>query len=70
MTRQPVRSSNIRSVGYDIDSHELEIEFHHGGIYLFHNVPPMLYHALMAAPSKGSYFARYIKEIYEFTHIA
>jgi KTSC domain len=33
MERQPVSSSNLKSVGYDPRSRTLEIEFHNGGVY-------------------------------------
>jgi hypothetical protein len=57
-----VRSSNLRSVGYDPDSMVLEVEFHGGGIYQYMSVPEDIYHALMRAPSKGSYFNQHIKD--------
>ena len=31
MNREPVSSSNIASIGYDVSSETLEIEFHNGG---------------------------------------
>ena len=37
MIRQPVSSSNIRSIGYDSMSSTLEIEFHSGGVYQYFN---------------------------------
>lgn len=33
MQRQPISSSNLKTVGYDADTQVLEIEFHHGGVY-------------------------------------
>ena len=38
MIRQPVSSSNIRSIGYDSESNTLEIEFHSGGVYQYFGV--------------------------------
>lgn len=38
MIRQPVSSSNIRSIGYDSKSNTLEIEFHSGGVYQYFGV--------------------------------
>ena len=64
MNRQSVQSSNLRSVGYDSVTKILEIEFHSGGIYQYSNVPPNVYSDLINAPSKGKYFASYIKDKY------
>ncbi len=64
MNRTSVRSSNIRSVGYDQETRVLEIEFHDGGVYQYSNVPETLYQGLMQAVSKGSYFHNRIKDRY------
>ena len=58
----PVSSSDLKSVGYDEASSTLEVEFLHGGIYEYSNVPESRYSGLMSAPSKGSYFNEYIKK--------
>ena len=62
LNRMPVQSSNLRSVGYDPKTRVLEIEFHSGGIYGYSNVPENIHSTLINAPSKGKYFARYIKD--------
>lgn len=67
--RIPVRSSNIRSIGYDLESHTLEIEFLSGGLYQYLNVPEQVYDELMRASSYGSYFHRHIKERYKWVKI-
>lgn len=59
MYRKFVSSSNIRSIGYDNGT--LEVEFNSGGIYQYKNVPQNLYTGLMTASSHGSYFAQNIK---------
>ncbi|MBJ8823586.1 KTSC domain-containing protein [Citrobacter freundii] len=64
MLRQPVASSNLQSVGYDVSNRILEIAFHGGGIYQYRVVPLTTYQSLMAAPSKGSYFARHIRNVF------
>ena len=51
MYRRPVDSSLIRSVGYDLPSSVLEIEFVEGGrVYEYLDVPLSVYSRLMAAP--------------------
>jgi hypothetical protein len=69
MKRQFVSSSNLRSVGYDMDSHVLEIEFHNGGIYQYFGVPLSVYDALMSAASHGKYFHRNIRNRYSYAKV-
>ena len=64
MNRTPVRSSNIRSVGYDPASRTMEVEFHSGGLYQYYGVPETIYQGFMQAASKGSYFHDHIKGRY------
>lgn len=67
MERQTVDSSNLASVGYDSSSNTLEIEFNHGGIYQYFDVPESVHSDLMDASSHGQYFDRNIKKAgYEF----
>lgn len=62
MKRQSVDSSNLASVGYDVNSNTLEIEFNSGGVYQYLNVPESVYRGLMNASSHGQYFDVYIKK--------
>ncbi|WP_204103253.1 MULTISPECIES: KTSC domain-containing protein [Spirulina sp. CCY15215] len=62
MNRTPVSSSNIGSVGYDLSTQILEVEFLHGGIYQYSRVPSSIYANLMAANSHGSYFDQHVKK--------
>ncbi len=64
--RIPVASSNIAAVGYDKDAHVLEIEFHHGAIYQYVDVPEKVYEELMGSPSLGAYFMNGIKDKFEY----
>lgn len=64
MDRTPVRSSNIRSLGYDARTRILEVEFHSGGVYQYFSVPEAVYQSFMRATSKGSYFHDNIKDRY------
>lgn len=66
MKRENVSSSNLASVGYDEENEILEIEFNHGGIYQYFNVPINEYEALMSAVSHGKYFAANIRNDYEY----
>lgn len=67
MERQSVESSNLASVGYDAENEILEIEFNHGGVYQYFDVPENVYEELKSAGSHGQYFDRNIKKAgYEF----
>ena len=62
MNRQAVRSTNLRSVGYDPARRILEVEFVNGSIYQYYSVPEHEYRGLMQASSHGSYFDHHIKK--------
>lgn len=61
MERISVQSSNLKSIGYDAGTDTLETEFKNGDIYQYTRVPEHVYASLMSANSKGSYFARAIR---------
>jgi hypothetical protein len=68
--RRPVESSLIRSVGYDLASSVLEVEFVEGGrVYEYYDVPLSVYSELMAAESKGSYFNDHIRDMYSYSQL-
>ncbi len=69
MTRTPVNSSNLSSVGYNSETETLEIEFHSGGVYQYFNVPKSIHTGLMNAGSKGSYHNQYIKNSYQYRKV-
>jgi len=62
MQRTSVCSSNLASVGYNLECRILEVEFLSGSVYQYFGVPVSLYHGLMSAASKGSYLDTYIKK--------
>ena len=67
MHRETVESSNLATVGFS--DGVLEIEFKHGGVYQYFNVPKTVYEGLMAAESKGKYFHQFIRDKYEFVKL-
>jgi KTSC domain len=67
MDRIPIRSTNIKEVGYDIDSNTLEIAFTDGAIYCYLGVPKSIHDGLISAASAGQYFHRMIRDKYRFT---
>ncbi len=62
MNRQSVSSSNLRSVGHDGST--LEVEFRNGSVYQYSGVPKSVSRALLSAGSKGGYFNDYIRDRY------
>lgn len=64
MNRELVKSSNIRSVGYDPRAKLLEMEFHGGGLYQYFQVPLETHAALMDSESKGRFFNDNIKDVF------
>ena len=66
INRKNISSSNIASVGYHSEKQILEIEFHHGAIYQYFDVPIEVYKELMNASSVGSYYFNEIKEKFKY----
>ena len=60
----PVESSNLSSVGYEASTFTLFIKFHHGGVFVYFDVPSSVYNGLMNAGSKGHYHAVNIRNVY------
>lgn len=61
----PVKSSNIQAVGYDLATHTLDVHFKNGTRFRYARVPAEVHAALMAAESLGSYFHQHIRSRYE-----
>ena len=62
---QPVESQNLKAVGYDPMTRELQVEFKSGGTYVYEGVSQDEHAALMSAPSKGGFLASRIKGRYK-----
>ena len=69
MKRQPVESSNLRSVGYDEFLLVLEIEFKSGAVYRYYGVPSEVHDELVNAESVGKYFNANVKSKYNFLKV-
>ena len=61
MQRQPVESSNLRSVGYDPATRTLEVEFRNGTVYQYSGVEQEDFDRFMASSSKGKFLNESIK---------
>lgn len=61
------QSSNIKWVEYD--GKDLKIAFKAGGVYLYHNVPEVVYTMLQKVDSVGKYFWAHIRDKYKVTRL-
>lgn len=56
ITREPVESTALQSIGYDEPSTVLELQFTAGHLHRYLGVPPRIYRAFRAAASKGRFY--------------
>ena len=70
MNRISVKSSNIKSIGYDETSNTLEIEFNDGHIYQYIKVPINIYNELMKSESQGKFFHATIRNNFAYKKIS
>jgi hypothetical protein len=69
MERELVASSAVVSIGYDLKTETLEVEFKSGGIYQYYNVPDQVYRTFMASDSKGTFLHVNIKNAYSCSRV-
>lgn len=71
MERKYVRSTTMRSIGYDYEQQILEKKFIDEEVYRYFGVPVQIYEGLMNADSKGKYLNEvFKKENYTFRKIS
>ena len=68
MNRVSVTSSNIKSVGWENES--MEVEFMNGAVYQYDGVPADVHQNLIEADSVGSFFHTEIKGNYAYRRVA
>ena len=66
MKMHPVKSTNIKAVGYDPATQKLHVEFHSTGVYEFDDVSESKHRKLMEAPSIGKHFQQHIRHSHDF----
>lgn len=69
MLRRVVTSASVKSVGYDVASGTLELEYVNGSVYQYYEVPQPTYAGLMAASSIGNYVNTEIKPYFDFAEV-
>jgi hypothetical protein len=68
MDREFIGDSDcISSVGYDIELKDLEIELTDGSVYTYHGVSHLVYANLLRVTSKGWFYNKYIRTVYNFS---
>jgi len=65
----PVESSVFEAVAYLNSDRLLYLKFHSGDIYRYFDFPPEQYNELLAADSKGRYFAHSIRDRYRYEQV-
>ena len=69
MTRIPVTSPNVDSVGYDAGTQTLEVEFKNGYVYQYFDVPETIYQGMISADSAGKFLIDNIKGVYRYARV-
>ena len=57
----PVASSNVRQIGYDVQTNQMYVTFWSGSTYVYDRVPLDIYREFMRAKSKGRFVWRTIR---------
>ena len=70
MNRTPVKSSNVKSIGYDPDKKILEVEFANGDVYRYLKVPENVHYSLMTSPSIGAAMHTLIRGKFKFEKVS
>ena len=61
MEMQLVKSSNVKAVGYEVETKTLQVEFKSGGVYQYAGVQPEMYADLLAAESVGRFVSQVVR---------
>lgn len=62
MDMQPIKSSSIRSIGYDEDARVLQVEFLNCDVFQYRKVPQRLYARLMDHDQPERFLDAWIKK--------
>jgi hypothetical protein len=69
MISTAIQSTVLTSITYDQPDQLLLVEFRGGAIYCYFGVPLTIHQGLLAAPSKGAYFNRFVRAQFSFTRL-
>ena len=62
-----VESTTLARVAYDTAQELLQLEFRSRAVYQYFGVPTAVHEGLLRAPSKGSYFNRFIRGSFPYS---
>jgi hypothetical protein len=62
--KQNFQSKSLKSAEYTAASKVLEVEFHAGNVYQYHDVPPEVVEEFFRSESVGNFFNQFIKDRY------
>ena len=63
-------STTLARAAYSDQLALLRLQFRSGAYYVYSAVPPQVFQDLLDSPSKGTYFNRYIRNLYAFVKAA
>lgn len=69
ISKTPVKSSSVASIGYDDSTRTLAVVYKHGGEYHYHGVTPEAYVALQKAESVGKHLHSHVIKQHKFTRV-
>lgn len=69
MNRILVNSSNISSIGYELQTNVLEVEFTSGDVYQYFDIPYHLYENFLQASSHGDFLNDHIRYNYRYQKV-
>lgn len=61
-----VTSSHLNAIKYDSRTRTLRVWFNDGSVYRYSGVPAGVVRDLLATPSVGGYFARFVRNNYPY----
>lgn len=62
-------SSSIAAGGYHAPSRVLRLRYIDGDVYDYRNVPQVVFHNLLGAPSKGQFVNARVKPYYRYVRV-
>lgn len=62
-------SSTITAIGYDPEQRILQVAFRTGAEYIYYNMAQEMFDLFLSSESKGIFFARHIKGVYEYVQV-
>lgn len=63
-------STSLAAATYDDHRGQLQLDFRDGACYAYSGVSPKLFHDLLCATSKGSFFNRYIRGRFPYAKLS